>query len=234
MVRHPTARRVHRQETAPDDAFVAGVLEGSVWIRDNARLLVAAGLAVVLAVLGVLYYRSYTANLRDRAAQEILAIRQAADAGNPALAIRDTELFLANYGRTPSAREARLILGRLHLEAGQYQEAINAVQPLAGNLREPMGTAAAFLTAAAHEAATRYDDADRTYLRIAEGARHRFDQERALDAAARLRLERDDPAGAAALYERLLRLLPDNAPERSIFEFRLAEAQAAAAAQRTP
>jgi predicted negative regulator of RcsB-dependent stress response len=228
MARHPTARRTHRPQPAADDIFVERVLETTVWARRNRRLLVGGAIAAAILIAGVLYYRHYNRVLRESAAMELLQVRQSAQSGNPALAIRDGEAFLARFGRTPSAPEGRLLLGQAYLESNQATEAIETLQGAAGNLNDANGVDSAFLLAAAYEVATRYDEAERTYLRIAERARFDFQKERALDSAARVRMERGNPAGAAELYDRLVALLPAENPDRAVFEMRRAEARAAA------
>lgn len=230
MARHPTARRTHREQENPDDVFVEKVLETSVWAKENQRLITLAVVTAVLLILGVWWYRGNQQRIRDQAAVEILQVRQTAQSGNPALAIRDAEAFLDRFGSTPATTEARLILGQAYLESNQPQQAIDAVSSLAGDLDTPSGISAAMLTAAAHEAATRFDQAEQVLLRVAGDASYDYQQIAALDNAARIRLERGNPAGAAELYGRILEILPDDSQDQPVYRMRRAEALAASSA----
>jgi predicted negative regulator of RcsB-dependent stress response len=227
MARHPTAHRVHREHVAPDDAFLEGALKTTAFVQQNRRLLITAVVSVVVLGLLLFVWRNNTRRLTEAAAVEILQVRQTAQSGNPALTIRDTEAFLDRFGSTPSAVEAKLLLGQAYLESNQAQPAIDAVRDLAGNLSTPSGISAAMLTAAAHEAAARFDEAEQILLRIADRAEFDYQKTTALDNAARIRLERGQPAAAADLYDRILQLLPTDSQDRPVFEMRRAEARAA-------
>jgi predicted negative regulator of RcsB-dependent stress response len=228
MTRHPTARRVHREES-PDDTFVAGVLETTAWAQQHKRILIIGGIAFAVIAAALFLWLNHRSSLRTAAAQELTQVRAVAMSGNPALAIPDLVRFLDRFGGTPSASEARLLLASSYLEAGQTQQALETVRPLARNVGEDMGVNAAFLQAAAHEAAQEPHLAEEVYLRIANGGRFLFQQQEGLDHAARLRLQRGDAAGAAELYERALAITPEANPDRGIFEMRLGEARAMAA-----
>jgi predicted negative regulator of RcsB-dependent stress response len=231
MPRHPTARRVHRAPEAPDDAFVAGVLETSAWAKKHGRVIIIGAIVFAVLVGGFLWYRSQRAATRERAAIELTQVRQAALMGNYALAVRDLESFVQRYDGTPAAREARVLLGQAHLELGQPEPALQAVEPLARDPRAPLGASAAFLMAAAHEAAGRPDQAEEAYLRIADRGAYLYERLEAFDNAARLRLDRGDAAGAVELYDRAVQSIPDErAQDRAVFEMRRAEAEALAGA----
>jgi predicted negative regulator of RcsB-dependent stress response len=231
MVRHPTARRVHRPVESGDDRFVAGVLESSAWAKKHGRVLIIAGVLLALLLLGFLFYRSQTAATRERAAIELERVRATLLSGNTALAANELEAFVGQYGGTPAGREARLLLGQAHLEAGQPQQAAEAVQSLARSADAPLGASAGFLLGAAHAAAGQPERAEEAYLRVAGNARFDFQRLEALDRAALLRLERGNAAGAAELYQRALDMIPeDRAGDRAVFRMRHAEAQARAQA----
>jgi predicted negative regulator of RcsB-dependent stress response len=233
MARHPGSRRVSRPVESSDDAFIAGVLESSVWAKRHSRVLIAGGVALLLLVGGLFWYRSYTTTIRENAAMELTQVRQTVMAGNLPLAIRDLESFIATYDGTPAAREARVLLAQIYLEAGQAQQAASTVERLARDPGAPLGASAAFLLAGAYEAAGHQDRAEQVFLRIADDARFDFERVEALDHAARLRLQRGDAAGAATLYQRVLDMIPEDA-DRGVFEMRRAEAETRAQAARQP
>lgn len=228
MTRHPTARRVHREE-APDDVFVARVLESSAWAKKHGRTLVIGGIIAAVVILGLVYFLMSRRNQSAQAAAQLTQVRAVALSGNTQLSIRELEQFLERFGGTPSAPEARLMLGRAYLEAGQIQLAQQTVQPIAGDLDSAMGVNAAFLLASTYEAAQEPHRAEELFLSVAEEARFLFQKQDALDNAARIRLQRGDAAQAAELYERLLEMTPLGNAERPVFELRLGEARARAA-----
>ncbi|HUF49198.1 MAG TPA: tetratricopeptide repeat protein [Longimicrobiales bacterium] len=234
MTRHPTARRVHRPAAEPDDAFVAGVLETTVWAREHSRKIVIGGtIAAVVMIAAVLFVMNRRQTAQESVAQ-LTQVRAVAMSGNTELAIRDLQQFIDRYGSTPAAGEARLLLSAAYLEAGQQQNAINTVSRLVGNLDRNAGVNAAMLTAAAHEAAGEGRRAEEVLLRVAEDARFLYQRQDALDNVGRLRLQRNDAAGAVQIYERLVGMTSEGAAERQVYELRLGEATALAAAGATP
>jgi tetratricopeptide (TPR) repeat protein len=228
MTRHPTARRVHRQE-APDDAFIAGVLETGAWAKQHSRTLIIGGVVAAVVITSLVLFLMSRSNQRAQAITQLTQVRAVAMSGNATLAIRELEQYLARFGGAPAADEARLLLARAYLENGQPQQAQETVQSLSRSLRGPMGVNAAFLLAAAYEAAQEPHRAEDVYLRAANDAPFLFQRQDALDNAARIRLQRGDAAGAVELYQRLLDVTPLANTERPIFELRLGEAQALAA-----
>lgn len=228
MTRHPNATRAHRAPTEPDDVFTTRVVEFALWARKHVRLLGIAALAVVLVLAGALYYRSYQRTLRDQAAAQLNEVRATASSGNRQLAIRDLENFLKRFDGTPAADEARVVLAEVFLADGNPDKAIETARPLASDLDEPLGVTAAFLVASAHEAKNQAGEAEQLYLRIADRAQLAHQKRDALAAAARIRMDRGDAAGAAQLYERILESLSVTNPDRAIYEVRLGEARALA------
>jgi predicted negative regulator of RcsB-dependent stress response len=232
MAKHPGARRVHKS-ASDEDAFVAGVLESSVWARTHARHLIIGGVVALLAVVLFVYLRTTRAQTNQQAAVELDQLRGTVQSGNLELARQDVQKFLDSFGRTPSAREARLLLGQLQLQGGEAQNAVATLRPIADDVESSLGYNAALMLAAAYRANKQDADADRTYLRIADRARFDYQKREALDLAAQLRAENGNPTGAIELYERILASFdtdqPMIDPDRNVYEMRLAELRAAAA-----
>lgn len=229
MARQTTIRQ---RQPANEDTFVTGVLEATDWTRRHGALLLGVIVAVVVLLVGVLYYRSYRSALEDRATAELTQVRQIAAAGNLPLASRQLKQFVTKYSNTRAGGEGRVLLAQMLLEQNQAKEAVAVVQPLASNLKDPLGPAAAFLLGAAYEGSGNTGQAEATYLRIADNSEFEFQKRDALEDAARLKLQNNDPAGAAKLYQRILTSVPDTAVGRPIYEMRLGEAQAAAQAKK--
>lgn len=233
MVRHPTARRTPREAAPPDDVFVERVLESSVWARQNARLLVISVTVLLVVVAGFLYYRNYRSRLRDIAETQLTQIRTTLLAGNPALAVSDLDNFLTRFGSTPTAVEARLLLARAHLENQEPLKAIDVVSAQARDLQAPLGVQSAMLLADAYEAAVQEDRAVEVLLRVGSDAPFDYQQRLALEAAARIRLEQGNAQAAVDLYDRILKDLPIDSPDRPVYQLRRAEAAAKVSATPT-
>ena len=226
--KHPGASRV-RRERHDEDVFVESVLESSVWAKQHGRTIIIAGAAAFLLLAGGIYYRNYRSELNDRANGQLNQVRQTVMSGNKQLAATDLKTYIAHFGNTPSCAEARTMLAQLYLSLNQPQQAVEAIEPIAG---EPKKTPApTFLLAGAYEALNQLDKAEQQYMKIADEARFGFEQREALERAAVLRMQRGNAAGAIELYNRALESLPEDSPDRPIYEMRIAEIRGGAPAQ---
>lgn len=228
MSNRPT---VKRPVGAPDDdAFVAGALELSAWARRRRNLLITAAVALVAALLVLLYVRSVRAEGEARAIGELEAIAQLVEAGDRDTARESLGRFLERYGSTRHGAEARLILGQIHVEEGDSQGAVAVLQPAAGSLRTPVGIQVALLLAVAYENLERWSDAERIYMDVSRSDALDFQVRDALADAARVRLEQGNRQGALQLYQQILDRLDADDPARGIFQMRVAELTAAGGA----
>jgi predicted negative regulator of RcsB-dependent stress response len=222
--KHPGAARVKRQRH-DEDVFVESVLESSVWAKTHGRTLAYVGVAVFLLLVAGIYYRNFQQNARERSTVELNQVRQTVLSGNKQLAQTDLRQFVAKYGNTPAGAEARTMLAQLYLSTNQPQQAIDVIKPIADDVDE--SAAAAFLMAGAYEALKQPERAEEAYLRIADKARFGFEKREALERAAGLRMAKGNAAGAIELYDRALKSLPEDSPDRSVYEMRIAEARGA-------
>ena len=210
-------------EIQQEDAFLAGVLESAEWARKNREKLIFGLIALAVTVAGIVYYVSDRQQSANRAVAALERAQQTVQLGNVEAAKGELEGFLAQFGGTPYAAEARLILAGLHLDSGDAASAISAVEPVAGSGAGPIGMQAAALLAAAYEEAGRLDDAVRTYMDIANDAEMTFQSTDALLDAARLLTTQGDHDRARAAYRDALTELADTDPRRQMIEMRLAE-----------
>jgi predicted negative regulator of RcsB-dependent stress response len=230
---HPTARRVHRV-THDEDTFVSSVLGGTAWAQTHSRHIVIGAVIAVILVVGFMYVRTTGSARRDLAAQELSRVRATMQTGNTQLAQQDLEGYIRRFGSTDAGTEAKIMLAQVYLQGKQPQKAIDALESLAGDVDTPAGFTAAMLLAASYEESKQFDQADRTYLRIADDARFDFQKREALDRAARVRADQGNLAGAIELYDRIVATYadpddPQTAGERNAYAMRLAELRAAAA-----
>lgn len=229
--RHPSSRRRGRgdsKDAEPDDVFIARLVEFSTWAKANTQTLVLFGVVLAVIVGGVFYYVNFRRTLEDQALIQLEQIQQTVRAGEPAAARAEVSQFLQRFEGTNAADEARLLLAGLHVQDGQYDEAIRVLDESGISLREPMGVQMETLRAKALEAAGREEEAESAYLRVADAAELDFQRIAALEDAARVRIAGEDYEGAAELYERILDGLEETHPDRGSYEMRLAEIRAAA------
>jgi predicted negative regulator of RcsB-dependent stress response len=220
--RKARAQGASRQGDA-DDAFVARILDVTQWAKGNQQVLTVVGVVVAILVAGALYYRSYRTQLTEQAAEQLETIHQS-------IAIRDVEgakvdlaTFLDRFGSTAYEGEARLMLGELYLQSDEPQQALAVLGPLGSSPRSPIEFQGAALLAAAYEQEGRLEEAEETYLDIANRSELDFQVRDALAGAARIRMLQGDGEGAIELYERVLEDVELSAAERGNFEMRIAE-----------
>ena len=225
--RHPGSRRSSRQAGhEPDDVFVARVLNLGKWAEANQQILTVLGVVLVIAVAGVVYYRNYQTTLQQQAGQQLEVVHQSIALSDTEGARNDLITFLERFGATAYDGEARLLLGELYLEDGDSQQAIAVLSPLGSSPSEPIELQGAMLLGTAYEQEERWAEAESTYLEVAEQSRLDFQVRDALAAAARIRSAQGDRTGAIQLYERILASLEETAPERGLYQMRIAELEA--------
>jgi predicted negative regulator of RcsB-dependent stress response len=232
MAAQSLASRSRRPPQAPDseDIVLARALEFSQWAQRNARILIIVAVLAAAVVGGLIYYRSYQADRDARAAADFMVLEQTAGAADPTTAVADLQRFVTRYDGTGYADEARMAVGRLHIQQGQPQEAIPVLQEASRRMgRSPIAGQAGLLLGAAQEQAGDAPAAMDTYLRVGRDARFEFEQVQGLQAAAALREVAGDHAGAVELYRQLAGMVEEGTLERSIYEMRIAELEQQAA-----
>lgn len=227
MSKHPGSRKTRPQSASePDDVFVARVLHLGKWAEANQQLLTVMIVGVAILMAGLVYYRNYRASLNVQAAQQLELVYQTAAIQDTEGAINELTTFLERFSGTAYEGEARLVLGELYLRDGRSEQAQAVLEPLGASPREPIELQGAALLAAAYEQVGRQQEAEEVYLTIASRSDLGFQVRNALAAAARLRGERGDAAGAIELFERALEGLDEESPERGLYEMRIAELRA--------
>lgn len=229
MARHPKSRRTRKQSKDDgEDAFIASILDVSNWARQNQQLLTVAGVLIAILIAGGVYYNSYRSQLDEQAAGQLEAIYQSVSINDVEGAKVDLATFLDRFAGTAYESEARLLLGELYLEDEEPQQALAVLDPLGSSPRSAIELQGAALLAAAYEQEERWQDAEATYMTIADRSELGFQVRDAMAAAARIRAEElDDPQGAIELYEEVLAQMEENAPERGRYEMRIQEIRTA-------
>ncbi len=218
--RHPGQRKASEHE---EDIFVAKILEAGNFAKAHQQILTVVGVVLVLALAAGIYYRNYRGSLVDQAANQLEQIHQTVALQDVQGAKDQLAVFVDRFGGTPYAGEARMLLGELYLQTGDVEQAIAVLEPMASQPREPLELQAGALLGAAYEQAKRWKDAEAEYLKVADRSRLDFQVRDALSSAARIRAQQGDDKGAAELYQRILDKMDATAPDRGLYEMRLAE-----------
>ncbi|MCG6989315.1 MAG: tetratricopeptide repeat protein [Gemmatimonadetes bacterium] len=223
--RHPGQRRRLTQNKAEteEDIFIAKVLGFWTWARSNQTFLTVVVLVGAVAVGSFFYYRSYRRGLVAQAGNQLEQIHQSIALNDTAGAKSQLKVFVSRFGGTPYEGEARMLLGEIYLEGGAPKQAQAVLEPIGSSPSTPLELQAAGLLARSYEQENRWKEAEDLYLRIADRSTLDFQVRGALADAARIRANHGDKAGAVELYKRILDGLDKNAPERGLYEMRLAE-----------
>ena len=214
---------MHRTPHDQDDVFIAGVIDFSEWARTHRQALTLIGVAVGLLVTGGIYYLNFQRSLTIQAVNRLESIHQTISISAFEDAKAQLSTFLDSFEGTDQAREAVVLLGRLHLESGDAAVAISVLERADLGFRDPIGIQANSLLARAYESQGRWPEAEDTDLEVADRADFDFQIRAALDSAARARRRQQDNAGAAELYERILATFEEDDPAKGLYELRLAE-----------
>ena len=209
-----------------EDAFVATTLEVSQWAQRNRPILTLAIVVLGLGIAVFVYYGQYRDSLHSNAANQLEELQMRLSSDDPASLRADLELYVDRFSGTPFVDEARLALAQVNAGSGQYEAAAEALEPLAGDVEDPLGGQAAAMLAAISEDIGNLQVAEELYQRLANRARLGFQVREALSSGARLRRERGDAAGALEFYDRLLDEMEETDTDRGVVEMRRAEVAA--------
>jgi len=226
MASPSVARRAPRHEIETDDVVMMRAAELAEWARKNARAVMYTTAAVLLAVVGVLYYNIYKTQRAERAATAYLQV-QAGLPNDTTQAIRALQNFTAQYPGTTEADEARIATAQILLSKGDAARAITALRPAADG-GTPVSLQARYVLGAALAQAGKRQEAISTYQELANDAKLGYLKRDALNQVALLREQANDWKGAAEIYTQMLDGLDKGSAERQIVELHLAEAQARA------
>jgi predicted negative regulator of RcsB-dependent stress response len=227
MSKHPGSRKTRPQSASePDDVFVARVLHLGKWAEANQQLLTVLIVVAAILMAGLVYYRSYRSSLNVQAAQQLELVYQTASIQDMEGAVNELTTFLERFSGTAYEGEARLVLGEIYLRDGRSEQAQAVLEPLGSSPRRPIELQGASLLAAAYEQVGRQQEAEQIYLTIASRSDLDFQVRNALAAAARIRSDRGDVAGAIQLFERAIEGLEEDSPQRGLYEMRIAELRA--------
>ncbi len=223
-----TSPQKRREDDAPDDAFVGTIRQIIDWGRENSRQVTIGGAVIVVLAGFAAWFTVQQRRLEANAEVRLAQVQQSVASGNAQLAIRDLRSYLATFGSTDAADQARLLLADVLINQDSANAAIEALGRLPQQLDRPFGLAAARLEAAALEGVQRYDEAIQAYRQVARNARFPYQRREALADAARLELQHGQPSEAAALFQQVVDTFDSDEAGKGYYEMWLAEARARA------
>jgi len=231
----PSVASSRSRNTAPaldsEDVVMARAIQLSEWARRNARVVIGIAMLAIVAVGAYLFYGYQKRQSEERASIAFMTVERTALSGNATLAQRDLQDFIRRFDGTVQADQARLLLAKVHLDAGKAKDAVTVLQGVKEGPGTPVGAQGAMLLGAAQNQSGNRQAAVDSYLRVADAAELEYLQEAALGEAAILRQQGGDFAGAAELFRRLRDMTEEGSFERSLYEMRLAEAEGRALAK---
>ena len=223
------ATKAKKEPVNTEDRVMEGVVTAADWAERNRRLVTLGTIAVIAMLFAGWAYLDYRSKIAERAAVRLDEIRMTSQAGAPIEQVRgELTEYVSQFGGTPFADEARLLLAQLDLRANDFDAAIARLEPAADlSSRTPVAFRAAEAIAAAEEMAGRPEQAIQWHERVARQAVFDFQREDALGEKARILARTGDLAGAEALYRQLLdEEAPQTEDNASIWAVRLGEVEA--------
>ena len=206
-----------------EDVFVAKMVTFSDWAQKHRSSLTVGVVVLALGTVALVYYGNYRGSLNTAAAAQLEQLQQRLEQGDQAGVQADLQLYLERFSGTPFGDEARVVLAQLTAGMGDPAAAAEVLEPVAGDVEDPLGAQAAGLLAAISEDAGNLQVAEGLYERLADRAGLGFQVQDALADAARVKRDQGDIAGALALYDRLLEEMDEADPGRGVVEMRRAE-----------
>src|SRR3954471_6218665 len=81
-----------------DDALMARAFEASTWANRNRQKVVVGTGALLIIILGLIWYGHSRSTVADKAIAELTRVRATVQSGNTQLAISDLEKYLDRFG----------------------------------------------------------------------------------------------------------------------------------------
>ena len=175
------------------------------WMQVHVREVLIAVAVIVLAVGGVILYRSASATQAAQAEQALTGPEQALQAGNLPLAQSDLKKVITRYANTAAAAQAAMLLADSYYQQQKYAEGVAALQQASTN-----GAARSFAPAIERLIAEGYvqqgkpKDAAAHFVAAAAKSPYPTEQARLRADAARAYASAGDTASAVATWRQLL------------------------------
>lgn len=172
------------------------------WLHVNSKLVgIAVGVIAAVALGGWLYTRAQ-AGKELRAEQTLRRAEQSVAAGNAPLAQTDLEKLASGYRGTSGASQGAMLLAQLHMDKGEYQKAIDALQNSQAGQKEFEAPVEAMI-ANAYSQLNKPAEAAAHYRKAADVTRFEGERDGFLADAARHLAAAHDTAAARQIWQDL-------------------------------
>jgi tetratricopeptide (TPR) repeat protein len=224
---------VSRRHELREDQLATATARGMTFFEEHRTLLIAAAVALVVLVVGVIAWGWYRSAQDREAAEALGAILAAYEQGDFEQALEGTPeaaglLEIADeYGATDTGNLATFFAADALYQLGRYDEALEMFEDYDGD-RDVLGASALAGQAAIHEQRGEHALAGRLYLRAAEATASAATAPDYLLAAGRGFEAAGDYAEAQGAYERYLEDW-DETPNATLARALLARVSAAQA-----
>ncbi|TFG65526.1 MAG: tetratricopeptide repeat protein [Gemmatimonadales bacterium] len=225
------AKQPKHEQVDTDDRIMESVASATLWAKRDRRA-ATTGLIALVAVIGagVIYVR-YKADLQERAAVRLDQLRLSSQGVAPDQFRQDLGEFIAQYGSTPEAGEARLMLAEYELRRDSIDAAIRVLEPVVSSgVGTPIGYHGATMIAAAQDRKGDTRAAMRSFERLETDSRYGYQRRAARAARARLHEFSGEYAQAEQIYMELAADV-DAATDGAFYAVHLGEVRARAKAQ---
>lgn len=222
------AKKTKREQVDTEDRIMESVASVTMWAQRNRRMATLAVLAVAAAIVAGGIYIRYKADLNERAAVRLDALKLSAQGQAPEVLRADLAVFIAQFDGTAEAAEARVFLAEMELRRDSLAAAIATLRPIADPaVGTPIAYHATAMLAAAQERLGDADAAMRTYRELESAALYPYQRRAARSAQARLH----EYAGEYREAERILAELAEDeagAADGAFYALRLGQVRARA------
>ena len=225
------AKKPKREQVDTEDRIMESVASVTFWAQQNRRMATLVLLALTASVVAGVIYVRYQADLSERAAVRLDALRLSAQGSSPEALRGDLGVFIAQFEGTAEAAEARVFLAEMELRRDSLTAAIEVLEPIADpGAGTPIAYHATTMLASAQERVGDADGAMRTYRGLESSAVHDYQRRAARAAQARLHEFAGDYGEAERIYSDLAED-EAGAADGAFYGIRLGEVRARAQAQ---
>lgn len=224
-------KKVKHEQVDTEDRIMETVATATIWAQRNRRAATTGMIALVAVIAAGVIYIRYKADLQERAAVRLDQIRLSSQGTPPEQLRQDLGEFIGQFGSTPEASEARLLLAEFELRRDSTDAAIRVLEPVvSAGVTTPVGYHAAAMMAVAQERMGDTRSAMRSYQHLESESRYDYQRRAARAAQARLHEFSGEYGQAEEIYEELIADV-DAATDGAFYSVRLGEIRARAAAQ---
>lgn len=119
-----------------EDKFATFMLTAKDRFEHNWQYFVIGAVAVILAVVAIVYYANSSSSARDEAGRKYAEALSSSGSGNSQVAILNLTQIVEEDADPVTTRQAVFMLGRLNLEARNYPEAVRFFEQFTAKYRD--------------------------------------------------------------------------------------------------